>query len=669
MPRDMWTSISAIEDAGGKFGDAGCMRRWWFKKIMKMPVPKKPATIFGDILHATVARYLLADDRGLDVEGKIVNIYPEGWMSTKEKYGDDQTIYTISDTEAALIKVWIDAAISQGVLIRYPGREIEKPVGDFMYKDSGGQKQFGRVLLVEGNIKKTRVVLKGSIDLETPRKIEDHKTVKDTSYALSINKLRKNIQMMTYALDKYERGHDGTLWIAHNNYVKDYDRPQVIQREVEVTVEEVYGFYNDVTLPIVKKMFDIYLRYDKSKIEKWRDVSPAVISRECNFHYGKPCLFINICSGRCSIDVYLAKYDKSLSDYIETNNKQEKEATKMPGLLDRIKEQNATLTQTVATTLAQNATPAVTPTVAPTVIPTTVPTTAAPSTTPAASGGALEAIMNQINQQKAAASKPEVTEPVSTIVPPASITSPAPAPTAGPAVMPPFTITTPAPDKQKAPWYIDCLACKGNDILGYNSKGNPCVVCLAKAKHAGLQGPEAYDITSGVDASGKGILIFTPKAGQPATEAKVANPSEVKMTSTAVAPPTVIEDDFLPTSYPEKAVEEAKAFVGTLKATPSGFDLLIGCVYISQSNTEKIILGDILLKEVMEVIETQANQKAATIEHFALMAAIDAYIPAVVEMIQGTKVVAFTPGKGTALARLIDGLRPHASNIICPMGL
>ena len=315
--RDMWTSVSAIIDADD------CKRRWWFAKVVKLPQPQRTATIFGDVFHAVLERYFKADDRGLDNNGQIVNLYPDGWQTMQSRFGKDKTPYTISDAESALTKTLINEAIIKGILVREPDRITEKAISTIIYK-----KGFAKV------------VLKGFIDLDAPKSITDHKTAKSTTYILSLDKLKKSIQMMGYAYAKYVDGHKGSLWLTHNNFIKDFDRPQVIQRSVEVSEIEVFDFFNNSILPLVKRMMELYLKYPKTLIHKWRDIPGADNpNKSCNYHYGKPCPFIGICSGMCDIDSYLNKYGTTVNKLVGNIKTKLKGDNKM-GLLDRIAKGN-----------------------------------------------------------------------------------------------------------------------------------------------------------------------------------------------------------------------------------------------------------------------------------------------------------------------------------------
>ena len=196
---EMWTSVSAIGD--GK----GCLRRWWFKKVVKMPERQRAATIFGDVGHAVWDRFYRADDRGL-VDGVPVNLYPDGWMTMCNRFDKTKTKYTVSQEEAALIMALVDKGISGGYMVRTPGRIVEKEISTEIL-----------------NVGHTKVILRGYIDLDLPDGLEDHKFLKDKKWAKSPAKLIKDIQMMGYGYAKKVDGHKGNLHLTHNNFIKSFD--------------------------------------------------------------------------------------------------------------------------------------------------------------------------------------------------------------------------------------------------------------------------------------------------------------------------------------------------------------------------------------------------------------------------------------------------------------
>ena len=167
----MYTSVSQMKTA------SDCLRMWWFSKRCKIPQDQTAATIFGDVGHAVCERFQLADDRGLS-NGQPVNLYPEGWMTMCNRYDKTKTLYTVTPAEAALIVSLINEAIHQGMLLRLPGREVEKDI-EVQIHNAGHHK----------------VIMRGFLDLVAPGVVEDYKFVKSTDYN-TLGKLKNYIPML-----------------------------------------------------------------------------------------------------------------------------------------------------------------------------------------------------------------------------------------------------------------------------------------------------------------------------------------------------------------------------------------------------------------------------------------------------------------------------------------
>jgi len=574
--KDFWVSISALENAYGKDGKSGCVRRWWFDKICKLPQPARPATIFGDVFHAVMARFYLADDRGLNVAGKPVDLYPAGWKSVKSKFSKtEEVIGEISDLDETLIRTLVDKAIADGYMIREHGRKVECKRTRTLYTDPiTGQK----------------MTWIGYIDLETVRSVEDHKTSKSTKYIVSAKKLKKNVQMMMYAYDKYERGHFDDLWLKHNNYIKDYGDPQVIQRLAEVSKEYVYNYYNTILLPRFRDMLRYSQKYPQTEVERWRDLPPPNNSeRECNYHYGHSCPFIGICTGQCDVALYRAKYDSI------------RKAGNNMSMIEEIKARNAK---------AMAATTGVTPLPVATTPPQNNPMD----------------ILKKIQTQK--------------------VVAPAPAP---------------ADDRPKAPWHFPgCIACSDNPYGGFNSKGSACEICDAQSEQHGQL--KSTDYTWDYDEENN--LVFTPVPGATPTFPEKA----VQETPVGEKSKKVKTRKARTKKQKDTQAQEAPATIPA--PTAGGFKLLIGCTFF-KANSVVPVTADDVLAEALRAVEIASGKKVTEIEHFALLQGIDAQIPEIAQALSlsGAWVVSFQPTKGTALDRLVDGLRQYADMVIVNIGM
>ena len=631
-PKDMWTSVSAITDADD------CLRRWWFHKRCKLPQDQRQATIFGDVHHAVCARFLEADDRGIDKKtGKPVELYPEGWRVMHNRFDENKILYKVSDSEAALIKVLIQKAITDGVLVREPGRTVER--------------EFETVIFTKGYAK---VILKGFVDLDTQRGIEDHKTTKNKKYLLSKAKLKKSIQMMGYAYERYLQGHQGSIWICHNGYVKDFDSPLVRKTDVEVTQIEVMEFFNDKILPIIKLMFKYYTEYPPARLDKWRNVPPANnANQSCNHHYGAACPYVMICGGLATINDYLRKYGMSVTDITGKIVHNEK-GSQMNSLMNKIKAEQA----------AQAAATGALPEVASPAVEAAATEVQDQSTTPPAVGG-LTAMLAKVQAGAKSLFNTGISESV-LVKPEAPVIEDA-------------TLVPVVTDKQVAPWYnfqegeSECPACKDNDVLGFNSKTEPCMICVSRARAAGKPCPDQYD----VDVLQDGKLQFILRSTKETTIVQVA---KVPETSTTIQP---IVEKPVATLAAEKEVATATqtaGYIDSIKAqsketlsspvATEGFSMLVGCSYAKNyPGDAEVMYIDILLSVMLDELSEVAGKHWSVVDHFALMQMVDAYIDSLVPHLAGQTIISSLPSKGSTHARLVDGLRLHARSVIYPFGV
>lgn len=651
--RDMWTSASAITDADD------CMRRWWFNKVIKLPQEQRKATIFGDVFHAVLERYFKANDRGIDNKGHIIELYPEGWATMKSRWDKTNTAYTIEPTEEAIIKKLVQEAINDGILVREPGRIIEKSISTHI-----------------DTIDETKIIIKGFIDLETPSSIIDHKTAKSTTYILSKAKLKESIQMMLYATVKYLDKHQGNIWLTHNNFIKDYDRPRVIQRSVEVSQTDVMDFYSGRIKRLLIEMVKYYKYYPKSKLSKWRDIRPANNSNQsCNYHYGKPCPYIGICVGVCSIDNYLYKFNTSVKELIGNTKKKENKnmATQKPrSLMDTIRgatggifkqKQNVPVTETNLMSQDQARTANLDQAASTTNANIFGAKPALDATPPPASTQIPVASMGSLQDKIAAMQKiptpieefsdnTPAAEPIETVIPLDEVADEV------------FSTEKSISVKPKAPWYTEvggmpCVACKDNPILGYDSTvTRPCLICEARAAEAGRPVPINYDIQTSAD----GYLTFTliEEGNQEAVTMDVAPTPE---TQTSMEP---IEDKI---SEPQNSIPNIQEVQSkTPSSTMGDTVLLIGCTYIKKTPKECVYASD-LLQYILEAISKEVQKPITSIDHFALMAAIDAQTALINAEVRGNTIISEPPAKASAHARMIDALKLQADTVIYPFSV
>lgn len=674
-PYEKWYSISATED------HISCPRRRWLKKTCKLPVQQSAPTIIGDIGHACNERFLMADDRGMDATGRPVNLYPEGWRTMKSRFGKDDTLHSITEEEGVLIKTLIQKSITEGYLIREPGRQVEL--------------EFGHIVHKEG---KYSIKLIGFIDLENPNEVLDHKFVKNMNYAMSTKKgaerdIRTSIQMTTYAMSKYLRGHKGNMFLSLLYHIKDYSNPAIKKRSIEITEFEVRQFFNNYTLPHMKKMLSVDIKYPKSRVLDFLLVpGPDDPASECNRHYGKPCPFIGVCTGHFTVQQYLTTFGMDINDLINSNN-QEGSSVMSNALTDLCKKEIAGLAAGVdaVKTVGQGI---------------------------AGAGAAIGAAGAEVMAESVAGTAPAATglaalglggataEPVAevdvAITPAAEI---APGMTVQ-VVEPVVESVAPAVSQQRAPWFFDylgqgCTACNGNAVQGYTVGMSPCIVCDARNNLNNLHTSDHYDAATG----GNGVMAFTLKhefagaqVGQvtaPETVVQAVAEPAVKETvvlaeAPVVADKVVATEGFKQSPAKSEIISQVDNVLENLvgggasttrlpeqsetpeqkPACKDGFVMMIGCSII-KGGVDATRQADHILSDVICDIVVSAGKPIAEIEHFTLLQAIDACIPDIVVSLKkyGNTVICFPCTKGSAMDRLIEGLRIHAHTVIAPIGI
>ncbi len=230
-------------------------------------------------------------------------------------------------------------------------------------------------------------------------------------------------------------------------------------------------------------------------------------------------------------------------------------------------------------------------------------------------------------------------------------------------------------------------------MLGYMPDMTPCRVCNLRAAEAKIAQSTDYDVLPGPS----GELVFTLR-GVMAPVATVTLPTPE--TKTDIAPTAIVTESVtaapvipapattvVPTirtvpvmhtpkemaamSAPPIPVVTIAPDVPVQAVSDAKFTMMVGCTFFEQGSCPEhlIVNGDQLLTGVLEEISKVSGKAPAATEHFALMQAIDAYVPELATQLDGHTLIFLQPSKGSVQARLIDGLRPFADIVIYPFAL
>lgn len=500
-----------------------CRRKWWLKQVRKLEEPERAATVFGDVLHAVIERFLSADAQGRSLTGEPVELYPEGWHKCIPRFAEKPVEGFISPEEQDIIKRLIAKAIESGVLERRLGGEVEI---DFRHDvitlkceackgsgkvcdvcrapsyerpphgwtcDEGHGGEDATCPTCKGDGKGTHIQIMGFIDLLFEDEVQDHKSVKAMRWAKSPEALKQTTQMLIYAkvcLDKAraEGRRIDRVTLRHNIYCKDGNDLRVRKSETQVTVEEIERAWTKIQVNGVE------MDRLRRTAEKWTDIpDPRSLQEACNAYGG--CPYRSICSGKESE----LGYEQRLANSKKYGyNGQPINAMSINAM------SNKAMSITVnGQTPAQSS-------------PITKGSAMAP---PLGLAGKLAAqrALNAATAGGAPAAKPAVNAPV---LPTPSAPAPAQAPVQQAAPAPaPQQAQQAASNALTPPWFNPgCRACSGNASPGFNTKGNPCMICSSQAAANGRPHPNEFVIEPTGDGKFVWEHVGTGNAGASPTQ-------------------------------------------------------------------------------------------------------------------------------------------------------
>ena len=630
MTKPLWVSPSDLETADL------CLRKYWFKKVLKISEIMKGSAALGTGLHGAVERYLRADDLGNDPDGDPVNLYPSGWFIITER--DGQTM-TLSPAEQELVNKLVEKAIEEGHLVREPGRKVE-----FKWRlDAPGFEDL--------------VVLNGKIDVLAGAKVTDHKTVKSMRWAKSANELGNSIQMNLYGLVaihealKAGEPRPDEVTFSHVAYCKDPEDLRVRTTTKVKPVVEVADFYTAKVSPLLSKMLAV------QRTKKWHELpDPDNRAKACNAFGG--CSFIPICSGQEKPEEYQNRLLRNLQASVDLSvvnpQKPSSESKEPPvgklNLLSSLMNRGGSS----APPAAESA-PAI---------------NQPPPLAPAESAAPAPAAVNPAAAALFGHKKPSAPAPVA-----------APAANSEPSPLPPWARP-------------DCGACGKSEYPGWNSKGDACRICNNLQAQAGRpqsswfviigsKGNAVWEVRAEYaamfEALSSGSCAVPGTGGSVKSEVREpiaeAPPSVGSVFADAPAPvfsPLAANaGPIAPAPTPAPEVEEidgSEGSDGKRKAgrPKVGLTLLIGASVVRTTSTVKPKLFDHVFNQYAGELALQHRARSYyELDAFQRRDQMAAFAAAIAEAL-GTAWISVSPSAlgNPDMKAFLAALRPHAGTII-----
>ena len=259
-------ALAAREPDGSHFSSSQhktahlCWRKWWFEKVAKL----RDSTIkiyhaTGKATHAVAERYHLKQATTWD------GLFPPGWDAG------------LDDANRSFIRYAATQSVEKGIWQATPDVEIEAPACALVGKDfrdargmpwlarpvvnldQKGERVQGRpTTLITGKPlppgwdRLPRFI--GFIDVKKPDLgiIEDHKSAKNRRYTLTPDKLKRDVQLLSYAAVLFaERPALNCITLKHNVALKDTEAPdRVYATTTTVSPDWVAAHWTDVIATI-----------------------------------------------------------------------------------------------------------------------------------------------------------------------------------------------------------------------------------------------------------------------------------------------------------------------------------------------------------------------------------------------------------------------------------
>lgn len=666
-----------------------CARKWWLDNVRGLKVPMKDSNIFGTVLHAVVQRYLEADDLGMDIKtGRPVDLYPPGWHIAWDKYKGCQD-GEITPAEQDAVKRLVEAAITEGILQRMPGRSVEHEFRDTITElacvpcEGKGLVNGKKCETCGGDGKGTHIQIVGFIDLLFRDEIQDHKTSKSAKWFKSANALTKNTQMLIYAKVAIEtarkRGEPipSHVTLRHNQYCKDLTDLRVRKTETKVPVADIERKWSEIVNNAM------WMDYYRRTVNHWHEIPDPRDKNACNAYGG--CAFAWICTGREDENGYqnrLAPAGGGLYTSAVALTVNGQQSLTKGSVMSQFDAAMAAKRGGVVQTPAQPG--AVNP-------PMPQNFQAPPMQAPP------QQFQPQPQQQPQGYQQPQFQAPPQG-QPQGQQFQPPPQQQAPQSFQPSFQtqpMQAPAPQQTgqpvQPPWADNgCGACQG---LGFNTNGQPCMICSITARNQGRNPAEAYNITplgnglaqwTAQDGSMSGVSLMYRGAQNPVTTSQPQQQAQPPQQPQQFQPPPQQppQTQAIPAQYqgppagaqqgqPQQAPQQQQAQPETAEEAKKrgrpakSFILMINTPhargYESRGDRQVIHLTQVLHQAQEEIRAASGTDSFYKLDAFKRRDALASLAPKLVEGFGTAIVVADGIGQGvTDLSSLFAAIRPYA---------
>lgn len=308
-----------------------CRRLWWFESVCGLKDADKYAFKVGTALHGVAERYI-----GMQVNSWEA-LFPPGW---------DRGLH---EEDVPMIRRMAEGAVTLGIWKARPGLQVEYPMSYLIGRDlrdkrgmpllaetfsvddgKGDRTQSEPVRMIDGSPLPAgwdRLPLYASfidvLDLPgNPPEVLDHKSSRARRWALTPEKLAKDLQVLSYAVVPFAlRPEVDLVKLRHAVFLKDEDAPEPIYEVKAETTPAVVAAMWEGVIQAAEDME--FLRHAAPRVDepgqpeerarnfkKVRcaiDEGPARVKDACEAYGG--CPYKDVCFGRATVQQVTRRLD------------------------------------------------------------------------------------------------------------------------------------------------------------------------------------------------------------------------------------------------------------------------------------------------------------------------------------------------------------------------